>query len=258
MLFDSHCHLTDERLVTEVDQVISRAREAGVTRMVTIGADPDEFEPVIALAHRFDEVYAAIGIHPHLADRADQGFFARITDLAGDSRVVAIGETGLDYYYDNAPRAAQRKSFDRHIALAAELGLPLIVHSRSADDDTAAALRDAADAGVIGVLHCFAGDTGLFDTALETGWYISFAGIVTFRNYSGADLVRATPADRLLVETDSPYLAPVPMRGKRNEPAFVRHTAEAIAAIRGDTFESVAALTTFNALGFYRIPDRPA
>lgn len=258
MLFDSHCHLTDERLSGEVDQVIARAREAGVTRMTTIGAEPDDFEPVIDLARRFDEVYAAIGIHPHIADRADQGIFERIAELTGEPRVVAIGETGLDYYYDNAPRAAQRKAFSRHVELAAELGFPVIVHSRSADADTAAVLRDAADAGVTGVLHCFSGDTDLFDTALETGWYISFAGIVTFRNFAGADLVRATPIDRLLIETDSPYLAPVPMRGKRNEPAFVRHTAEAIAAIRAEPFESIAETTTRNALTFYRIPDPAA
>lgn len=254
-LFDSHCHLTDERLLPEVAEVVERAVEAGVTRMTTIGADPSDFEAVVELAHRFDQVWAAIGIHPHIADQSDAGVFERIADLSSDPRVVAIGETGLDYYYDNAPREKQRSSFYRHIELAADLAMPLIVHSRSAEEDTAAVLRDAASAGVKGVLHCFDGDSRLLDAALEAGWFISFAGMVTFRNYSRGDLVRATPIERLLIETDSPYLAPVPKRGKRNEPAFVRHTAGMIAEMRGETFEELAAATTRNALGFYGIDD---
>ncbi len=232
MLFDSHCHLTDERIITDVATVIDSAREQGVTRMTTIGAEPNDFDAVLDLARRFAGVYAAIGIHPHIADRTDPGILERITELANELGIVAIGETGLDYHYDNAPRDAQRRSFHQHIELAGELDLPVIVHSRSADADTAAALRDAAAAEIRGVLHCFDGGAALLDAALEAGWFISFSGIVTFRNYAGADLLRATPGDRLLVETDSPYLAPIPMRGKRNEPAFVRHTAEAVATLR--------------------------
>lgn len=251
MLFDSHCHLTDERLVEEVDVVIDRAREHGVTRMVTIGADPDDFDRVCRLAAQYDGVWAAIGVHPHIADQASPEVFRRLMDLARSPGIVALGETGLDYYYDNAPREAQRAAFQRHLELAAELRLPVVVHSRSADEDTAAVLRDAASMGVRGVLHCFAGGAELLDAGLEAGWYISFSGIVSFRNYEGADLVRAVPDDRILIETDSPYLAPVPHRGKRNEPAFVRFVAEAVATIRGLSLEEVASLTTRNACTLY-------
>lgn len=253
MLFDSHCHLTDERLLTELDAVLEAAHAEGVTRMTTIGADPDDFEAVIDLARRYDGIYAAIGIHPHIVDRTDPGILERIAELAEGDGVVAIGESGLDYHYDNAPRAAQRRSLSKHIELAADLGLPLIVHSRSADADTVAVLRDAAAAGVRGILHCFDGGAQLLDAGLEAGWFISFSGIVTFRNYAGADLVRATPSERLLIETDSPYLAPVPMRGKRNEPAFVRHTATAIAEMRGEPFETICEVTTRNACEIYGI-----
>lgn len=253
MLFDSHCHLTDERLIADVDQVIEAARAEGVTRMTTVGADPDDFDPVLEIAHRFEGIYAAIGIHPHIADRTEPGLLERIRELAADPAVVAIGETGLDYFYDNAPRDLQRRSFYQHLELAAEVGLPVVVHSRSANADTAAVLRDAASAGVGGVLHCFDGDAALLDAALEAGWFISFAGIVTFRNYAKGDLLRATPDDRLLIETDSPYLAPIPMRGKRNEPAFVRHTAAAVAEIRGESLERIAELTTRNACDLYGI-----
>jgi TatD DNase family protein len=253
MLFDSHCHLSDERLVGEVDAVVARAREQGVTRLLTVGADPDDFDTVTALARRFAGVWAAVGVHPHIADRTDPGVLARIALLAATPEVVAVGETGLDYHYDHAPRDAQRRSFLAHLDLAERLDLPVIVHSRSADSDTAAVLRDAAAGRVRGVLHCFDGGPALLDAALEAGWYVSFSGVVTFKNYAGADLLRAVPADRLLVETDSPYLAPVPMRGKRNEPAFVRHVAEAVAAHRGVPFEGVARTTTENACTLYGI-----
>ena len=253
MLFDSHCHLTDERLYGEVDDVVARAREADVTRMVTIGAEPDDFDAVLELANRFEEVWAAVGIHPHIADRLDGGVLERIRELSREPRVVAVGETGLDYFYDNAPRAVQRRAFERHIELAAEVGMPVIVHTREADEDTIAVLREAGAAGVRGVLHCFTGGAALLDAAVEEGWHLSFAGIVTFRNYADADLVRAVPADRILIETDSPYLAPVPRRGKRNEPAYVRHVAEAVAEIRGEPFEEFAERTTQNACDFYGI-----
>lgn len=251
MLFDSHCHLTDERLAAEVEDIIAAARAEGVSRMTTVGADPDGFAAVLELAHRFDGIYAAIGVHPHIADRTDPGILERIADLAADPALVAIGETGLDYHYDNAPRDLQRRSFYQHLELAAELGLPVIVHSRSADADTVAVLRDAATAGVRGVLHCFDGGAALLDAGLEAGWFISFSGMVTFRNFANADLLRATPADRLLIETDSPYLAPIPKRGQRNEPAFVRYTATAVAELRGQTLSEVAELTTRNACTLY-------
>lgn len=253
MLFDSHCHLTDTRLLPEVDDVIDRARKNGVDRIVTVGADLDDWGTTLDIARRFGAVLAALGVHPHIADRATDEAMARLEELArGESSCVAIGETGLDYYYDNAPRDAQREAFLRHLALAESVGLPVIVHTRSADEDTIAILREAGR-NVRGVIHCFTGGRALMEAALDLGWYISLAGIVSFRNYEDQDLVRAIPADRLLIETDSPYLAPVPMRGKRNEPAFVRHVAEAVARIRGEDFEVVARRTTDNARAFYRI-----
>lgn len=250
MLFDSHCHLTDERLRPDADAVVERARAAGVERLVTVGADAEDWDDVVALAERHDGVYAAAGVHPHIADHATAEVLGRLRELARHPRVVALGEAGLDFHYDLSPRAAQRRAFAVQLALAAELALPLIVHSREADDETADVLR-ADGRHVRGVLHCFSGGRALLDEALAAGWYVSFSGIVTFAKYEGADLVRAVPADRLLIETDSPYLAPVPVRGKRNEPAFVRHVAEGVARLRGQTLEEVAALTRRNADTFY-------
>lgn len=256
MLFDSHCHLTDERLIDEAEQVVARAREAGVARMVTIGADPADMEAAVELASRLDGVWASVGVHPHVADRAGADVFDRIVELAGREEVVALGETGLDYYYDNAPRDAQRRAFARHLELGAELELPVVVHSRSADEDTAAMLREAGRS-VRGVLHCFAGGRELLEAALDAGWFVSFSGLVTFKNYEGEALVRAVPAERLLIETDSPYLAPVPKRGRRNEPAYVRHVAEGVARLRGERFEVVAETTARNAACFYALPESP-
>lgn len=250
--FDSHAHLTDERLIGDVDETVSRAREGGVSRMVTIGTDPNDSERACDLAVRLENVWATAGIHPHEASRADAGALERIGELSGRPETVAIGETGLDYYYDNAPRPAQRAAFERQLELAADGALPVVVHSREADEDTAAMVR-AAEGAVTGVLHCFAGGAALLDAGLEAGWHVSFSGLVTFKNYDGTDLVRAVPADRLLIETDSPYLAPVPMRGKRNEPAYVRHVAEKVAELRGESLETVARMTTRNAFRFYGI-----
>ena len=250
MLFDSHCHLTDARLAAEAAAVVERARAAGVTGIVTIASDAEDAARAAALAEALPGVWATAGIHPHVAAAADEAAWERIAELAGRARVVALGETGLDYHYDHSPRDAQRRAFARHIELARGLGLPLVVHSREADEDTAAMLREAG-AEVRGVLHCFAGGAALLEAGLEAGWMISFSGLVTFRNYDGAELVRAVPADRLLVETDAPYLAPVPHRGRRNEPAFVRHVAEGVAALRGEPLEQVAAYTARNARAFY-------
>ncbi len=248
-LFDSHCHLTDERFAGEVDAVLGRARDAAVTRVVTVASDPDDARAALELARAHDGVWSTAGVHPHVADTADPGALERVRELAGLPEVVAVGEMGLDYYYDNAPRRAQREAFEAQLALAAETGLPVIVHSREADEDTAAMVR-VAD-GVRGVLHCFAGGPDLLDAGLEAGWHISFSGLVTFNNYDGPDLVRAVPDGRLLVETDSPYLAPVPRRGRRNEPAYLAHVAEAVARIRGVELQTLAELTTANAAQVY-------
>lgn len=252
MYFDSHCHLTDARFAGEAEAVAERAREAGVDRFVLIASDEEDADDALDLAATLG-AWSTAGIHPHAAVRAGSGF-GRVRELVGEDGVVAVGETGLDYYYDNAPRRVQRASFERHLELAAATGKPVVVHSREADEDTIAMIR-SAEGSVTGVLHCFAGGPALFDAGVEAGWFISFSGLITFGSYATKDLVAATPDDRLLVETDSPYLAPVPHRGKRNEPAFVVDVARAAAELRGEPVEAVAELTTRNALTFYRIDD---
>lgn len=250
-VIDSHCHLTDERLFPDVEGVLERARAAGVEAVVTIGTHRDDWARVVELAERFPEVHAVAGVHPHTADAATEEALAELRGLALGRRIVALGETGLDYFYDNAPREAQRASFLRHLELARETGLPVVVHTRSADADTAAIISDAP--GVRGVLHCFSGGRALLETALDAGWYVSFAGMITFKKYEDAELVRAVPADRILVETDAPYLAPIPFRGRTNEPAFVVHTARKAAEIRGEDPAEFAAAAARNARAFYRL-----
>ncbi|HKJ93715.1 MAG TPA: TatD family hydrolase [Longimicrobiales bacterium] len=251
-LFDSHCHLTDERFAGDVEATLERARAAGVTRLVTVASDVEDAEAALALARRSGGVWATAGVHPHVAGSAGDAALARVRELAAEAEVVALGETGLDYYYDNAPRDVQRRAFLRHLELAADTGLPIVLHAREADDDAAAMVKDAGP-GVRGVLHCFAGGPVLLQAGLDAGWYVSFSGLVSFASYEGAALVRSVPQDRLLIETDSPYLAPVPRRGRRNEPAYVAHVAEAVAAHRGVAPEHIAELTTRNALRFYQL-----
>jgi TatD DNase family protein len=248
LMIDSHCHLTDERFADDVEAVIARAWDAGLTGIVTIASDADDAIAAQRIAAMDARIHATAGLHPHVAAKANDHDLARIGEMARAKSIVAIGETGLDFHYDNSPRDTQRRLFEWHLQLAADTQLPIIVHSRSADDDTAALVRGAA--GVRGVLHCFAGGAALFDAAMEAEWYISFAGLVTFRNFDAA-LLRAVPADRLLVETDSPYLAPVPHRGKRNEPAYVVETCRAVAALRGEDATSTAGATAANARRFY-------
>ena len=249
---DTHAHLTDPRFSEELEVVLDRAREAGVAWLVSIGSDLADSEAAVILASRHEGVYATVGIHPHAADGADTAAFSRLRELAAEPRVVAIGETGLDFHYDNSPRIAQRDSFGRHLALAAELDLPVVVHARDADDEVRDMIREAAWSR--GVLHCFSGGAALLEDALALGWYISFAGMITFPRWESADLLRSVPLDRLLVETDSPYLAPVPHRGRRNEPALVRLIAERAAALRGDDIGVVLRATTANAAALYRVP----
>lgn len=252
-LFDSHCHLTDEKFAGEVPAVIERAAASGVVGMVTISSDPEDAEAALEIARAHANVWTSAGIHPHAVAQFGKDAISRVAELADDDRVVAIGETGLDYYYDNSPRSAQRQALRRHVELAADLALPLIVHCREADEDTIAMIREV-EGDVFGVLHCFDGEAELLEAGLEAGWMISFAGLVTFKNYDKEGLVRAVPPDQLLIETDSPYLAPVPNRGKRNEPAFVRAVADTLARMRGETTEQLAALTCRNANRFYGLP----
>lgn len=250
-MFDSHCHLTDAKFDEDRGAVLERAWQAGLTGLVTIASDPADARAALDLARTDPRIGCTAGVHPHVAAQADASAFDAILDLAGEPEVVAIGEAGLDFHYDNAPRTVQRRVFDQQLRIAADTGLPIVVHSRSADDDTAAMLRAAT--GVTGVLHCFAGGARLFDAGMGAGWYISFAGLITFRNFDNGALLAAVPSDRLLLETDSPYLAPVPHRGRRNEPSWIVETCRAAAQARGTTPEELAAATTDNARRFYRL-----
>jgi TatD DNase family protein len=249
MLVDSHCHLDFPELSAELDGVLARARQAGVGTMVTISTKLSEWERVRAIAEAHPEVWCSVGVHPHGAaveEGADDA--ARLLELARHPRVVGIGETGLDYYYEHSPREAQQRAFRAHCRAARETGLPLIVHTRDADADTMRILgEESGDGALKGLIHCFTAGRELADFALKIGFSISLSGIVTFK---AADALRETaktvPMERLLVETDAPFLAPVPLRGKRNEPAYVAHTAAAVAALKGIPVEELARVTTGN------------
>jgi TatD DNase family protein len=252
MLVDSHCHLDFPDFADELDAVVERAKAAGIGTMVTIGTKLSEAEKVIAIAERFPNVWATVGVHPHEAATEPGEDTARLVALAQHPKVVGIGETGLDYFYEHSPKARQAACFRAHIAAARETGLPLIVHTRDADEDTAAILTEEMEKGAYtGLLHCFSSSRELADLAVKLGFYISFSGILTFKSAEAVrEAARAVPQDRLLVETDAPYLAPVPMRGKRNEPAFVVHTAKRLAELRGGTTAELEAATTAN---FHRL-----
>ncbi|MBX3487871.1 TatD family hydrolase [Parvibaculum sp.] len=257
MLIDSHCHLDFPDFGPEVEEVVTRAHAAGVGLMVTISTKVSEFDRVRAVAERFPHVFCTVGIHPHEAANEPVTDTATLVEMAKHPKVVGIGETGLDYYYEHSPREAQQRNFRAHIAAARETGLPLVVHTRDADDDTGRILDEETGKGAFpGLLHCFSSGPQLAEKALELGLYISLSGILTFKT---ADELRATaakvPLDRLLVETDAPYLAPVPKRGKRNEPAFVVHTAAKLAEVKGVSAAQLAEATTGNFLRlFSRVP----
>ena len=250
-LFDSHLHLTDEQFAGEVGDVVGRAREAGVTRMVTIASDASDAHLARELACSHG-IFSTAGIHPHAASTFNASSMDTIRSLLHEPEVVAVGETGLDFHYDNSPRDIQRDSFEAHLDLARETDLPVVVHSRSADPDMVEVLRRRGQT-VRGVLHCFTGGDELFEAGLAAGWFFSFGGVVTFKSFAGGSHVRRVPWDRLMLETDSPYLAPVPMRGRRNEPAFVRHSCAVIAALREVSFDEAAERTSRCALDFYQV-----
>lgn len=252
MLVDSHCHLDFPDFAADLDGVVARAQAAGVGTLVTIGTKLTEIDKVLAIAERFDNVWCSVGVHPHEAGREPDAGTARLIELARHPKVVGIGETGLDYFYEHSPREAQRSGFRAHIAAARETGLPLIVHTRDADDETTEILRDEQGQGTFpGVIHCFTAGPQLAETAIGLGLYISLSGIMTFNKAEDLrQTVSSLPLDRLLVETDAPYLAPVPNRGKRNEPAFVAHTAAKLAQVKGVTAAEIAAQTTDN---FFRL-----
>ena len=245
---DSHAHLVDPAFDPDREAVIERARQTGCAAIVSIGTSPADSRAALNLARSHaGYLYATAGFHPHEAASFDSlRDTAMIRELLLEG-AVAVGECGLDYHYDNSPRESQQQAFAAQLALAAELNKPVVVHTRDADSDMEAMVRDAGTAGVRGVLHCFTGPARLAEIALEAGWYISFSGIVTFKKWSGNDLIRAVPLDRILVESDSPYLAPVPHRGKRNEPAFVSLTLARLAEMRGVATSALGDLVTANA-----------
>ena len=259
MLVDSHCHLTYKGVREDQAGVIDRARAAGVGTMLGISTKADEWDEVIAVADANPEIWATVGIHPHEADTHAEVDAARLVEAARHPKVIGIGETGLDYFYDHSDHAAQRTSFRAHIAAARETGLPLIVHTRDAEDDTAAILGEEMAKGVFsGVIHCFTASADFAEKALALGFYVSLSGILTFKNARDLQATAATlPADRILVETDSPFLAPVPMRGRPCEPAFVEHTATFLAQLRGIMPEVLATTTTDNFFRLFTKARRP-
>lgn len=248
MLIDSHCHLDFEALAADIDGVMARAAAAGVSGMVTISTHVEKFSTYAAIAERYENVWCSVGTHPHHADEELHIQVDELVRLSAHPRCVAIGEAGLDYFYDNAPREAQATGLRRHIAASRITGLPLVIHSRKCDEDMAAILQEETGQGAFPfVLHCFTAGVSLARAALDLGGYISFSGIITFKNAEEIrDVAKFVPGDRYLVETDAPYLAPIPHRGQSNEPSFVRHTAEKLAEVRGVGLEQLGAETTAN------------
>ncbi|MET0363770.1 MAG: TatD family hydrolase [Sphingobium sp.] len=248
MFTDSHCHLNYKGLVEDQAAVLERARAGGVSRMLNIATRASEWADVLGTAEREPDVWATIGIHPHEADTHPEVDTARLVAGASHPRIVGIGETGLDYYYDHSDRQRQQDSFRSHIAASRETGLPIIVHTRDAEEDTAAILREEMEKGVFpGVIHCFTASDAFADIALDLGFYISLSGIVTFKNAKALqETARRLPNDRLLIETDSPFLAPIPHRGKACEPLFVADTARFLAGLRGVSVETLAERTSAN------------
>jgi TatD DNase family protein len=252
MFVDSHCHLNYKGLVEEQSEVISRARQAGVSAMLNISTRESEWDDIIAAADAYPDIWASVGIHPHEADSHPDVDTAKLIAKAAHPRVVAIGETGLDYYYDKSDREQQRKSFRSHIAAARETGLPIIVHTRDAEQDTADIMQDEMGRGAYtGVIHCFTASQDFANKALELGLYISISGIVTFKNAMDLqETAKTIPSDRLLIETDAPFLAPVPNRGKTCEPAFVADTAEFLCNLRQEGLNYLAQSSSDN---FYNL-----
>jgi len=252
MLVDSHCHLDFPDFADDLDGVVGRAREKGIGRMVTISTRVRRLDGLLAIAGRFPDVFCSVGTHPHNAHEELDITAADLIARTRHPKVVAVGEAGLDYHYDNSPRDAQEQGFRTHIAAARETGLPLVIHSREADEDTARILEEESGKGAFpAVLHCFTGGRDLAMRGVALGHYVSFTGILTFKNSQNLrDIAAALPADRILVETDAPYLAPNPHRGKRNEPAYVTETAKVLAQTRGVSADEIARQTTEN---FFRL-----
>jgi TatD DNase family protein len=246
-LTDSHCHLDDKKYAHDLDQVLARAAEAGVTRMLTIGTGdgPPELDRAVRLAEKYDQLFASVGVHPHDAAKCEPRTFDDLRALGRHPKVVGFGEIGLDYHYDFSPRETQREVFAAQLKLARELDFPVIIHTREAWDDTLALLREQWSGP--GIMHCFTGDRAQAEQALDLGFHLAFGGVITFRTAESIrEAVAIVPDDRLLIETDAPYLAPIPYRGKRNEPAMMVETAKTLAALRNTTPEHIAGITSGN------------
>jgi TatD DNase family protein len=261
MFVDSHCHLDDKRFADDLDAVLDRAAAAGVTRILTIGTGdgPPEIDRAVRLADRYPQVYASIGVHPHDASKVTPQTYDDLRALSTHSRVIAFGEIGLDYHYDLSPREIQREVFIEQLKLARAVNLPITIHTREAWDDTMSILRENWSGqgwSGQGVMHCFTGDPAQAREALGMGFHLSYGGVLTFKTADSVrESARITPSDRLLIETDAPYLAPIPYRGKRNEPAMMVETARKLAEVRQTTPEAIAALTSAN---FERLCLRPS
>lgn len=256
MLIDTHTHLDDARYDADRDLVIARARDAGVDRMITIGCDLATSQAAVSLAEQYPFVYASVGVHPHEVKHIAEGWYDSLRGLAEHEKVVAYGEIGLDYHYNHSSPADQRARFREQLQLARELRLPVVIHTREAQEDTIRILKDEWPPEVGGVFHCFSGDAWLAKDALDLGFYISFSGILTFQNAGMLrDIAKTVPMDRLLIETDCPYLTPIPHRGKRNEPGYVRHVAHTLGEILPDlNVEAIAEITAANARRLFKIP----
>lgn len=253
-LFDSHCHLEDARFAGEVDEALARMAEAGVGRCILAGSDMETSGRIAGIAAAHANVYGVVGVHPHEAGTFDEGTLAALAALLGQPRMVGVGEIGLDYFYDHAPRDVQREVFARQLDFAYERGVPAVFHVRDAHGDVTDIFRAHKGRLPAGVLHCYTGSVESARTYLAMGFYISLSGTVTFPNARNLhEVARYVPADRLLVETDSPYLAPVPVRGRRNEPAYVRYVAQQVAQLRGVPVDELAMQTTANVERLYGI-----
>lgn len=260
MLVDSHCHLDFPEFGGEIDQLIGRAAEAGVGMMVTISTRVRRFPGILAIAEAHENVFCSVGTHPHNAAEEPDITAEQLVRLSEHPKVVAIGEAGLDFHYDKSPRPAQAQGFRTHIAAARETRLPLVIHARSADDEMIAILEEESGKGAFPfILHCFSSGRKLAEAGVALGGYVSFSGILTFKNSEDIRAIaRTVPRDRLLVETDAPYLAPPPHRGKRNEPAFVAHTARVLAETIGVDQREIAEITTDNFFQLFKKAPRPA
>lgn len=255
MLIDSHAHLDDKKFDLDRDMIIENLKNNGIESVINVGADLKSSRSTVELAKKYENIYAVIGVHPHSATQLDDRAIDTLRDLAKEEKVIAIGEIGLDFYYDNSPRDVQRSAFKAQIELAKKLKLPLVIHSREADGETFDILKEAQDGDLKVLLHCYSGSAELALRYLELGFYLSLGGPVTFKNARvPKEVAEIVPLDRLVIETDSPYLTPEPYRGKRNEPMFVKYVAKQIAEIKNITIEEVIKATNENTKMFFNIP----